>query len=513
MTDETTQENQEAPTANAALPERDPATDRPLFTGNGVGFSRNVWSAKLSVGRSTSEVSTPFMRGDVKDQFLSALSDIARQVERNIVIQCSSHYPRCVDEQLLADSLHRNIYLHPFSTPKGITVQISGQLPEVVTFKGVDYEVSGCQRDVLVYDMTQVKDSLVVQTDPDENDNQCVLAIFKSHHIYLMADLFDSRGGAWAQDEAETAEGYSDRTDARILESCQLILEVVAVAVEHMKSSGMLLDYEKVERARIDDAHKQYEALYPALVSAQVTTKRTMAERHRREAETYIQSYAVELEAERKCRLELEAIENGLDKDLIVGSPTMFFNLMKSYWASITFAREYENSYGDIQRDGAIIAISRTIYIKHKGDETNDEVRVFMIGRVQLVIPLDPTKRIQADNLDRPRAERGGEVIVHPHMTASHVCLGNLEESIAQLRTERSIMVLLQVLAQYLYTYNPGSPYNRIGLYPDVTDSFDDDELIIYDNTKKIGESQQQEGIGVVEIVRRNAGPVGVNDG
>jgi hypothetical protein len=88
-------------------------------------------------------------------------------------------------------------------------------------------------------------------------------------------------------------------------------------------------------------------------------------------------------------------------------------------------------------------------------------VRDRALGRFQLEIAL--AGDIRVTSLDR-RGPRGAWD--HPHVQAGLPCLGNLREGILKLIAELELALAVQVLLDFLHTYQPETAYTPIEGWP-----------------------------------------------
>ena len=94
--------------------------------------------------------------------------------------------------------------------------------------------------------------------------------------------------------------------------------------------------------------------------------------------------------------------------------------------------------------------------------ETSDVVvewnhQSFRLGRYQLIIALDGDVRIESIDHLGPKSHWD-----HPHVQGGLPCLGNLREGVLKLIAEYELALAVQVLLDFLTTYDPESAYTPI---------------------------------------------------
>ena len=485
----------------------------------GAAFTKQVWRAYLSQ-RNLGETAGVLHRfPEVKQDFLDALGDLANQIERDIKVCTDSHYPVSVDEKLdkFEDDKYRTVYLHIFAPPKEANVTGAYELPENIKLCGNEYTLRGCQRDYLTYDLAPLN-MMAVKTEPDAQGMGYNLAVFRGHHIYLVADLFDCQGGGWEREATETEEEYKDRTGDYAVDSCQLVIEILTASLGWLVENNQLISFEEYEKKRIEQQYEEYKKLYSILKKGAMRGAKNdyddaVAQITRLQEE--LQKY---WEKRRKAELTIHGVENGYNEVSVVGNENMFNNLMQHYYESVK-----------IIDDVFIEAVTRTIYIKevvpvdyeavanlHPGStdyrkmDVETRMGIFKIGKLKLTIPIKRGS-ITAVALDPVPAsnkycQTATGVIYHPHVRGedgADICWGNMRNVIPKLRSENNIMVLLQVMGQFFFSYNPGDAYNRVWMWPEVTpeDGFTEDDLV-YDSSKDKDAALKGDG-ALVEIVRR----------
>jgi len=80
----------------------------------------------------------------------------------------------------------------------------------------------------------------------------------------------------------------------------------------------------------------------------------------------------------------------------------------------------------------------------------------YKIGKFRIDIYIDGSNgAVKAYNLTD-----GKEHVFHPHVKKDgYCCLGNITEGVTKLLAEYQYAVLIQLMINYLHTYNPGSTY------------------------------------------------------
>ncbi|MBI2633592.1 MAG: hypothetical protein HYW78_04400 [Parcubacteria group bacterium] len=103
-------------------------------------------------------------------------------------------------------------------------------------------------------------------------------------------------------------------------------------------------------------------------------------------------------------------------------------------------------------KNGVLIAYTDTITIEYDG-------KIYTIGEFRIEIKLNGS--IKIDNLTNKR-----DGYNHPHVSGEgNPCLGNIAESIAKLIARYEFSFAMQLLVQYLETYNNGSPVHQISYW------------------------------------------------
>jgi hypothetical protein len=484
----------------------------------GTAFTKSNWRAYTS---STPGEAAGVLGAypEVRQDFLDALGDLAGQIERDICVCVDNHFPLGVDEKedRYTEKQYRTIYLHVFAAPKEAEVTGCPQLPSTVSVSGVEYDLRGCQRDYLEYDLAPLS-MMAVKTDGDAQGLGYNLCLFRGHHLYLSADLFDNRGDEWEKG-GEADSVWKERTTEFAIDSCQMILELVTAAVGWLVQSDTLMSFEEYEKKRIERVYEAWKSLHGIMVkqaSVGLTMKLQRAERDERtyrrqleEAEEFLLKAMADLHA---AKMQMKGVEDGMTEVSVLGNEEMFRNLMSYYYEDIKVT-----GTGGSQ---TITATTRMIYIKeeipvdimktkgmHVGageyrnrDDIEVRMGIFKIGQLRITIPIGREDgvggmgQIVAKNLIPIKAQdewcqqTGGE-IYHPHIrgdAGTSICWGNMGEPVRKLRAENNVMVLLQVLAQFFFSYNPADAYNRVWMWPEVTpeDGFTEDDLV-YDCSKK----------------------------
>ena len=449
------------------------------------GFSRRAGQVRV-IDPAKVQQNLPILNNStINKNFVDALSIVASQIELDIEIAAGEHFPNFFSGTQPKD-LHRKIIIHPFSVPKSVEVLRYPTAPKKIKFAGEDFELNGAQRDSIEIKPSSFPGSYFIGTDAGSDDVK--IAVFEKHRIFFLVDLFDCRGEGWDKVAGETDEVFKERFLKLSEQSCQLIINVIASICNHMMQNNMLLDYEEHEKKIFEQIYDNYKKLYPAISKSRLKSQLTKVadlERSIGDYEATLNGFYNELQEGRKM---LNYLQSSFTEDGVVGNREMFSNLLEKYYESI-----------DINTSGEIIeAVTRDIYVKYI-PEDDDRPHVYLIGKIKVTLPVNANTPIKMYNT-KPIPDNAGSSFHHPHLRSGDPCFGNLRESVAKLRSEGSIMVLLQVIAQFLFSYNRESPYNRIEIFPDVTESFDE-SFLVYDNSKK--KSQTQNGEEISEILRR----------
>jgi len=124
--------------------------------------------------------------------------------------------------------------------------------------------------------------------------------------------------------------------------------------------------------------------------------------------------------------------------------------------------------YGKVQlkTDGGIVATTNEIVIRHDGYE-------FPMGRYS--VEISPNGQLLIRCLNPPQGRKAD--YPHPHVdTNGNPCLGNIHGDIGRMIGKFRIAEALQVLHNFLCTYNPSSPYEKISHFDPAGLYVDEDE-------------------------------------
>lgn len=415
----------------------------------------------------------PFMTVDDEDckyqvdQFKACLTALANQYSKNIKVDLLNVFPKIIDTSIYKKEVyHEIIVVHPFSYPNQLTAKSSSRLPEQIEFNGNSYSIKGNQRDLLNVDFNGDKGKIV----RDSANN--ILVYFFGHHIYFMFDVLD-------------VEYDGDLTD-----TMNLFIDLLDTCIQHAAESGMLVDSNAFEQERYQKSYETFMQRGPEIARG---VSRSIDNEIRQNVEDYerviaqlgpIHERIIESQ-EKKRRLEAN-----YDLQSIFGNEKFFKNLLNYYYENIECVSDHDNS-------AIVKARTRDIFIKY-------ENRVYEIGKMVVKIPFHVGRPITIVNTD-PKTVNGS-VLQHPHILGSTVCYGNIKDNVLKLRQQNQYMILLQVLAQYLFQYNKGDAYNKIELFK-VVEDFDMQELI-YDNdaaAEGLPQPREEDLIVEAEITRVEA--------
>lgn len=109
------------------------------------------------------------------------------------------------------------------------------------------------------------------------------------------------------------------------------------------------------------------------------------------------------------------------------------------------------------------------------------------LGRMRIIIPAVAYNGITIRNLDNRQQDDGGSWRDHPHVVETGPCFGNIETLVATLRSNGEIAGLIEIIIQYLESYNPADSWGRTGyLWVDGHDGeggiAEDDYCTVCDN-------------------------------
>jgi hypothetical protein len=114
--------------------------------------------------------------------------------------------------------------------------------------------------------------------------------------------------------------------------------------------------------------------------------------------------------------------------------------------------------------DGTLKATTAPITIEYDGYE-------FPVGRYEIQIPGSGDVRIKALD-EHPNAEHP-----HPHVNRDgRPCLGNISGDLAKLIGKMRYAEALQLLSQFLASYNPDNPYEKVSHFDPSGEYRDEDD-------------------------------------
>ena len=110
-------------------------------------FAKENWACTVNCPPS---VASCFTTAEFRNQFIEALSEVARDIEYNIELT-GTHYPAQFDESdpAIKSRKSKTIFIHPFATPKGTEIKDFSTLEKKIKVAGISYDLSGMQRDRL----------------------------------------------------------------------------------------------------------------------------------------------------------------------------------------------------------------------------------------------------------------------------------------------------------------------------------------------------------------------------
>jgi len=201
---------------------------------------------------------------------------------------------------------------------------------------------------------------------------------------------------------------------------------------------------------------QHYREIFAQAVEIRIKSQEKELEEGRREAD---QAYRTIVEFERK-RPVLEKQLRFLKKLAQIRMPRLLRQEAKALIDLVT-----SGQFTDIQADDdAISATTRPITIEH------DNWR-FPMGRYTIEIHWTGDVRIEALD-EHPDAD-----YPHPHVTSDgHPCLGSVAADVPAMIGSMRIAEALQVLYQFLCSYNSHNPYERIGHFDPTGQYCDPDE-------------------------------------
>lgn len=85
------------------------------------------------------------------------------------------------------------------------------------------------------------------------------------------------------------------------------------------------------------------------------------------------------------------------------------------------------------------------------------------LGRFRISFPMGPGsgRGIQIENLTNGKDDGSGRTRAHPHVANGRPCFGNIMNEIARMGAAGEVGGMLELLLQYLQTYNPRDDYGR----------------------------------------------------
>jgi hypothetical protein len=298
-------------------------------------------------------------------------------------------------------------------------------------------EVSGQE-----YALDQVQRAYNPLDDPEEpivDENGLLLAIVEHNCIVLHVDLL-------ALDNPAARNGLS---------------YIVEKAIPLLN-----FNVERLAKKQLESVKTQLAAFYSAAISARLGQKKNELQNTDRDIEN---AYYSIIDAERK-------------KPLLTAEIEMLERMAKAHPASI--AAQQAKSLQELKQgghyeeirclpDGAVSAKTGNIVIQYDGWD-------FPVGRYMVEISREGDLRIR--NLDpHPDAQHP-----HPHVGTDHrACLGNISGDLAKMIGKMRIAEALQVIHQFLCSYNPENPYERISHFDPNGEYQDDDDDPCHDCDEK----------------------------
>ena len=458
-----------------------------------TGFSIDTWSASI-VGEGEKRKADQrllFARSkQFSDELKNALSIVANQAGRNIVVLRDSILPSVASEETYKQEEHLNIYVHCFAIPNGLKPREWRQY-DCLSFNGNKYKLSGSQTDAIIPDIPKGSKFLEIKSDK-VGDKRDVVALVNGHHLYLLFDVLDCTNGIWSELQ-ETDEKF----EAAARETCQLFVDIVSVYLDYAVANNLLIDYKPIEEEKEKKNFDTFVSLLKSGSKKQVVTIESSIKNIMAQADSYIseaaKAYALLKNEQARLAVAIATSEGHVDKRCDV-----FKNLLK-----------YSYKYIKMNSETIIEASTKSVYVRHPIIDDKGVVhnRIFYVGQFKVTIDLNnvSSSGVTIQNITPKKILVSGveRMIEHPHIQGGRVCWGNLASSVAKLLGQGDYLFLLQLVGQYLFAYNEGDAYNKITLFDDVTEMFDD--VIVYDNSAAIsGKTQQGEEVAAVLTRNRN---------
>ncbi len=162
-----------------------------------------------------------------------------------------------------------------------------------------------------------------------------------------------------------------------------------------------------------------------------------------------------------RLKTEIEAEIKGL-KEAVSNPPEELISRQIEALTELEDSGLYEEI--DLQEDGSLHAITTPVEIEYYN-------YLFPLGRYE--IEISPQGKVKILALEKHQSASHP----HPHVNTDGVpCLGNIAADIARLIGRFQYAEALQVLSEFLSSYNPEGPYEKIGAFDPTGEFVDPDE-------------------------------------
>lgn len=406
----------------------------------------------------------------LREQFNQALDSIANRVGYSLKVCFASHIPANVVEPKIEESFEY-INIHPFAVPTGLTHKFS-VLPKKVKFfnEGDEtYEIEDCQTDLI--DLTIPKDFRKAFFVNDKAKSH-KLAIFTEHNVYVLFDALD------CDPASETAE-----------DGINFFIDVVTAALNAMKKNDMLVDPTELMKKRLKTLYASFEGMGNQFAIQQTQTLNNEVATLQSNITEYERALVGFYRDIHTKTIQLMVSKDRFSLRNLIGSEKYFEVLLTHYYRDIKFEKVPFPSTGN---QDCLIAISRQVYIKDKG-------KIHSIGVLKVTIPFRADIPFTVHNIEPTAFDQSRNGLIHPHiLNPNSVCLGSLKIPVAKLRANLNLAILLQTLGQYFHSYIETDCYNKLTLFPIVSD--ESVEKLLYDNEASLNGKTQMESEKVAII-------------